>query len=414
MSFHMSPTRSYSAYLLFYRKKTSKLNTCELLYQCVLLYFCLNSFESYFVPDGADTYAHDTKEVSTNGLLPDARVNNAQSQDAEKGREREENKTEAGEDTAEVVSVDRDGKTETRAMVSVECREQELPPKHIRPVELQDNGDGAGQKRRYSDLWRNEERSELYNPDAHIKKLKPTGADQPTPAKTKLLSKYDLFLQGCPVGSAGNHKHNMPEDDGGCKLGGSHMLYEGHTHQSRDVKGHNKMSEADDDDTEQRKSAFTPNTHNLSEGLWDHSEKSLYDVTESRPEQRISVSYPTHTEQAKEQENKVDEHIQNKKELTVRESVEKTSLGNPRSQESAQLMEVVVEDTSRQIHGRIIDEEVKDTPNGLQTYSKTKNIMIVTRETFTKVSIRGQADVGGSTDSSQLIDSPRAEQQTQM
>lgn len=73
-----------------------------------------------------------------------------------------------------------------------------------------------------------------------------------------------------------------------------------------------------------------------------------------------------------------------------------------------------MEDTSRQIHGRIIDEAIKDIPNGLQTYSKTKNIMIVTSDTFTKVCIRGQADVGGSTDSSQLIDSPRAEQQTQM
>lgn len=319
LSFHLSPIISYSAYLLFYRKKTSKLNTCELLYQCVLLCFCLNSFEFCFVADAADTGAHDIMEVSTSGLLPDARVNKAQSQDAETGEEREEDKTEAGEDTAKVVPVDRDGKTETRDMVSVECRGQELPPKHIRPVEHQDNGDGAGQKRRYSDLWRNEERSELYNPDAHIKKLKPTGADQPTPAKTKLLSIYDLYmtsymtLQGCPHGSAGDHKHNMPEDDGGCKQGGSHMLYEGHTHQSRDVKVHIKMSEADDDDSAQRKSAFTPNTHNLSEGLWDHSERSLYYVTESRPEQRISVSYPTHTEQAKEQENKVDEHIQNRK-----------------------------------------------------------------------------------------------------
>lgn len=285
-------------------------------------------------------------EVSTSGLLPDARVNNAQSQDAETGGEREEDKTE--------VSVDRNEKTEISDMVSVEL---ELSSKHVSPVEHQDNATEARQRGQHSD--------QLNYQDAHTKKLS-------------------------------NHKHNMPGDDGGCKQGGSDMLYEVHTQQReemKDVKRDNEQSKA---------GTLIPS---LSKGFWDYSE------------QKISVSHTTHTEPTKEQENKVDEHIQNREDLERRKeltaSVEKMSLMNPQSQESAEMKEAVVEDRGRRrINGKIIEEEFKGTSNGLRRCSGTKTIAaIIVKKS--KVSIRSQAGDGGSTDCLKLNDSPRPEQQTQ-
>ncbi|KAG7241585.1 hypothetical protein INR49_025505 [Caranx melampygus] len=206
--------RSFSAYLLFYRKKKTH---------------------------AADTCAHDM-EVSTNDSLPDARVNKDHSEDADTGREREEDRT---EDTADVVPVDRNGTTEPRDMISVECREPELPPKHICPVEHQDNATEARQRGQHSDQGRNQ--------DSHTKKLESTGADHLTRARIHSPI-YNYFCQGVQCsGSAGDHKHSMPEDDGGCKQGDSDMLYEGPEQQRRDVKGDNQQSEADDDAMSRRK-----------------------------------------------------------------------------------------------------------------------------------------------------------------
>ncbi|XP_023252635.1 probable ubiquitin carboxyl-terminal hydrolase creB [Seriola lalandi dorsalis] len=384
---------SRSAYLLFYRKKTTHT---------------------------ADTCAQDKKEVPTSGGFPFD--NHDQGHDAEMTGESEES-VEVGNDTAVDVMVD--DETGIRDTVSVVSGGVNLSADSICKVEDQANGADVRQiipPDNYQ--WLNEEKSELRNQDVHTKEQEEdeeggkteksptnspsmdidyqdnerlgkeeemetdvkddkegkTGADKLTPGGRKLLTLYDLcHYVPQKNGRAGDSKENMPEDDQGCKQGGSDGLYKGQEQQGeerRDVKGDKEQRRADDDPAQ-------------SKGTEEDSERR----------EKLTENQGV-------------------------ESVEMTRLGGSQPRETTGLKEVRVEGRGwwkpSRIYGKIIEEEVRETPDGPQRCHETKTIRIETVET-SKESGKSQVNSEASADrttwresvcTSKLSDSPLPEPQT--
>ncbi|XP_071315832.1 uncharacterized protein [Trachinotus anak] len=121
-----------------------------------------------------------------------------------------------------------------------------------------------------------------------------------------------------------NKNKKKPEDDEGCKHGGSNRLYKEHEQQReerRDDKGQ-KEQERGDDEPAQRKETFTTKPY-LSESVEDQDKRRFEGVRQNKPEQEISVTHTTYKnvgveKQAKEQENKEDKPIQRRAEIAER------------------------------------------------------------------------------------------------
>ncbi|XP_071315826.1 trichohyalin-like isoform X2 [Trachinotus anak] len=185
-----------------------------------------------------------------------------------------------------------------------------------------------------------EEKMELDVTDDEEEK---TGADKVTSGKRQQLTQSGLYTDGLQNdGSVGESKKNEPEDDEGCKHGGSNRLYKGHEQQRkerRDDKGH-KEQERGDDEPAQRKETFTTKPY-LSESVEDQDKRRFDGVRQNRPEQEVSVTHTTYKnvgeeKQAKEQENKEDKPIQSKETKRRAELAERGRLTENQGAQSAE------------------------------------------------------------------------------
>ncbi|XP_056225311.1 uncharacterized protein LOC130164541 isoform X2 [Seriola aureovittata] len=314
---------SCSAYLLFYRKKTTHT---------------------------ADTCAQDKKEVPTSGGFPPAAVDNHdQGHDAEMTGESEES-VEVGNDTAVDVMVD--DETGIRDTVSVVSGGVNLSADSICKVEDQVNGADVRQiipPDNYQ--WLNEEKSELHNQDVHTKE-------------------QEQDEEGGKTEKSPTNSPSMDID---------YRLYKGQEQQGeerRDVKGDKEQRRADDDPAQ-------------SKGTEEDSERR----------EKLTENQGV-------------------------ESVEMTRLGGSQPRETTGLKEVRVEGRGwskhSRIYGKIIEEEVRETPDGPQRCSETKTIRIETVET-SEESVKSQVNSEASADrttwrqsvcTSKLSDSPLPEPQT--
>ncbi|XP_070786212.1 uncharacterized protein [Enoplosus armatus] len=216
------------------------------------------------------------------------------------------------------------------------------------------------------------------------------GADEQASGGGKRLTVYQLSYHESQVnGRVGDSRQNMPKDDQRSKQGSS-SRYEGHEEQREarsDVKG-DKEQKRGDAKHEQRKG--TSERQHIGQDVEDQNNGGLDDIGPNQSEQNIiDVGV---VKQAKEQENKREEHIQNSADSSPRQaglagsrrptenqgvgSVEKTRQRDSQPKARTEFKEDTMEgrrgpEQSRPCQVKITEVEFKD---GIQRSSETKYI----------------------------------------